>query len=227
MPLESLLPFSYMRGFRGGRGGPGSGHPPPWDLSGGVLCTDDLWVGEGVQRLFLSYYYNFFTLQYCNRVNVWTILITSNSLLPYRHTRYPWLLWKCTSIFILLKITRFKRKKILGEDPQTPPPSYNCNITKTLNNAKTINSNMFWRVENSEKRSYLWKDIALKAVTMAKLDFDHTYAEYTLKRPPSSFVFCLSNFSRRLDPLWRKFLDPRLSYIEQSLKTYPFIYWSF
>ena len=70
---------------------------------------------------------------------------------------------------------------------------------------------MFWRVENSGKRSYLWKDIALKAVTMAKLDFDYTYAEYTLKRPPSSFVFCLSNFSRRLDPLWRKFLDPRLN----------------
>ena len=70
---------------------------------------------------------------------------------------------------------------------------------------------MFWRVENSGKRSYLWKDIALEAVTMAKLDFDHTYAEYTLKRPPSSFVFCLSNFSRRLDPLWR-FLDPRLKY---------------
>ena len=125
-----------------------------------------------------------------------------------------------------LKLHDLSEKKILGEDHQTPPP-YNCNITKTLNNAKTINSNMFWRVENSGKRSYLWKDIALKAVTMAKLDFDHTYAEYTLKRPPSSFVFCLSNFSRRLDPLWRKFLDPRLSYIEQSLKTYPFIYWSF
>ena len=59
---------------------------------------------------------------------------------------------------------------------------------------------MFWQVENSGERSYLWKDIALKAGTMAKLDFDHTYAEYTLKRPPSSFVFCLSNFSRRLDP---------------------------
>ena len=38
-------------------------------------------------------------------------------------------------MFILFKITRFKRKKILGEDPQTPPP-YNCNITKTLNSAK-------------------------------------------------------------------------------------------
>ena len=112
-------------------------------------------------------------------------------------------------MFILFKITRFKRKKFWGRTPEPPPP-YNCNITKTLNNAKPINSNIFWRVENSGKRSYLWKDIALKAVTMAKLDFDHTYAEYTLKRPPSSFVFCLSNFSRRLDPLWRKFLDPRL-----------------
>ena len=128
-------------------------------------------------------------------------------------------------MFILFKITRFKRKKILGGGPlEHPPPLH---ITKTLNNAKTINSNMFWRVENSEKRSYLWKDIALKAVTIAKLDFDHTYAEYTLKRPPSYFVFCLSNFFRRLDPLWRKFLDLRLSYIEQSLKTYPLIYWSF
>ena len=53
---------------------------------------------------------------------------------------------------------------------------------------------MFWRVENSGKRSYLWKDIILKAVTMAKLDFDHTYAEYTLKRPPSSFVFACQIF---------------------------------
>ena len=124
-------------------------------------------------------------------------------------------------MFILFKITRFKRKKFSGRTPRPPPLPYNCNITKTLNNAKTINSNMFWRVKNSGKGSYLWKDIALKAVTVAKLDFDHTYAEYTLKRPPSSFAFCLSNFSRRLDPLWRKFLDPRLISFNPTLHISP------
>ena len=48
--------------------GSGHPHPPPRDLSevGSCVC----WVREGVQRLFLSYYYNFFL---AHRVNVWKI----------------------------------------------------------------------------------------------------------------------------------------------------------
>ena len=73
-------------------------------------------------------------------------------------------------MFILFKITQFKRKKILGEDPQTPPPPYNCNITKTLNNAKTINSNMFWRVENSGKGHIYEKILPWKLLQLMALN---------------------------------------------------------
>ena len=44
-------------------GGPGVRTPPPpipWDLSEVGSCVHIWWVGEGVQRLFLSYSYNFF-----------------------------------------------------------------------------------------------------------------------------------------------------------------------
>ena len=48
------VPFTLLIHARIQRGGGnrGSGHPPR-DLSEAGSCVDDLWVGEGVQRLFL------------------------------------------------------------------------------------------------------------------------------------------------------------------------------
>ena len=53
------VPFTLLIHARIQRGDRGSG-PPPRDLSEAGSCVDDLWIGEGVQRLFVSYYNNFF-----------------------------------------------------------------------------------------------------------------------------------------------------------------------
>ena len=54
--------FFFKRGSRGG-GDRGSGPPPPWDLSEVGSCVEAWWVhvGEGVQRLFSTYYYQIFS----------------------------------------------------------------------------------------------------------------------------------------------------------------------
>ena len=49
----------------GGTGG--QDPPPPLRLSEVGSCVDVLWVGEGVHRLFLSYYYNFFLARFARQ----------------------------------------------------------------------------------------------------------------------------------------------------------------
>ena len=57
--LNLFTEFNIMHA-RIQRGGGDRGSRPPWDLSEVGSCVDVWWVGEGVQGLFLSYYYNFF-----------------------------------------------------------------------------------------------------------------------------------------------------------------------
>ena len=45
----------------------GSGPPPPWDLSEVGSCVEAWWVGEGVQRLFLPYYFLFFLARFARQ----------------------------------------------------------------------------------------------------------------------------------------------------------------
>ena len=77
--------YKFMRGSRGGSGGPDT---PPRDLSEVGSCVDVCWVREGVQRLFLSYYYNFFL---AHRVNVWKI--------PPKETVTSLTHWHCQTCF--------------------------------------------------------------------------------------------------------------------------------
>ena len=88
----------------------------PWDLSG-VGSYVDVWlVGEGFQRLFLSYY------KKCSRYTLASIIHSVNILKtkttskfkwshllwssPRSSSCHPWLLWNCISMF-LSKITLF------------------------------------------------------------------------------------------------------------------------
>ena len=70
-------------------------------VRGGVLCGYIWWVGEGVQRLFLSYFYFFsgplWSPVFRHSVNILKIRITSKfkGLSLLRHTYYPWLSLKC------------------------------------------------------------------------------------------------------------------------------------
>ena len=70
-------------------------------------------------------------------------------------------------------MTRFyttKTKNFLGEDPQTPS---HCDITYTFYHAKTIISNVFCMEEQNHRREVIFMNIiALKAVSIAKIDFD-------------------------------------------------------
>ena len=65
---------------------------PPWDLSEVGSCVEFWWVGEGVQRLFLSYFEDFFYHTKCKYLKNPNHFQVSN---PFsRHTHYPWLPWK-------------------------------------------------------------------------------------------------------------------------------------
>ena len=57
-PLSFHFKIQTKKCMRGSRGG--GGFRTPWDLTEVGSYVDVWWVGEGVQRLFLSCYYNFF-----------------------------------------------------------------------------------------------------------------------------------------------------------------------
>ena len=119
----------------GGGGDRGSGSPPPpWDFSEVGSCVDIWWVGEGVQRLFLSYFYNFFFIMHS--VNIWKLRITSKFKMVIRsHVMHTIAGFheSATSMFILSKthdFTPFKPKNSGGGPPAPPPP--HCDITYTF-----------------------------------------------------------------------------------------------
>ena len=124
-----------MRVSRGGGGGPDP-PPPPWDFSEVGSCVDIWWVGEGVQRLFLSYFHIFFWIaplaSIIHIVNIWRIRITSKfkelSLLQ-SYTLSLAVPVLCLFCLKLHDFTSFKPKKILGRTPSPPP---HCDITYTF-----------------------------------------------------------------------------------------------
>ena len=78
-------------------------------------------------------------------------------------------------MLISSKITRFytiSTKNFLGKDPHNPPP---CDITCTFYKAKALISNVFYMEEKTRDVIFI-KSIVCKAVSMAKIDFDHTKA---------------------------------------------------
>ena len=113
----------------GRTGGPDP--PPPWDLSEVVSCVEVWGAGEGVQRMFLSYFDNFFWLaplaSIIHTVNIWKIRITSKfkglPLLP-SYTVIPGFYESAISMFICLKLhdfTPFKPIFFWGRTPNPPP----------------------------------------------------------------------------------------------------------
>ena len=93
-------------------------------------------------------------------------------------------------MFILSNIIRFYTiltKNFLGKDPHTPPP---CDITCTFYKAKRIISNVFYMEEKTRDVIFI-KSIVCKAVSMAKIDFDHTKAIYIfcILKPPIPFSY--------------------------------------
>ena len=154
-----LIPCADPEG--GGGWGPGVRTPPPLRfVRGGVMCRWFMGRERGSKGCC-------FARQCCNRVNVWTILITSKFQFPSPISSYTLSLAFMkvhfhVKLLFCLKLPRFfKSEKNSWGGPPDPP--HNCNITKTLNNAKTINSNMFWRVENSGKRSYFMNRYCLES----------------------------------------------------------------
>ena len=120
------VPFTLLIHAQIQRGDRGPDPPPLRFVRGGVLCRWFMGRRGGPKVVFILLLWFFlarFARQYCYRENVWTIIITSKFQFPspISYTRYPWLLWKCISMFILFKITRFKRKKIWGRTPRPPP----------------------------------------------------------------------------------------------------------
>ena len=113
------------------RGDRGSG--PPWDLSEVGSSVEDWWVGEGVQRLFLPHFYQFFLARfarqyYTNMLHVyilpWLMFSMERSSFLYNSriqiTSHPLLLWKNIFIFSCLELhdfTPFKPKNFWGRIP--------------------------------------------------------------------------------------------------------------
>ena len=132
----------YKRGSRGGDRGSGNPPPPLRFVGDGVLCG--YFMGRrGVQRLFLSYFYNFFLARSaCQYYTKWKYLKILNHFqvqkavsllpsytLPLAFMKVP---FPCLHV-ILTKITWFytiKTKNFWGgpPDPPPPPPPANCDI---------------------------------------------------------------------------------------------------
>ena len=195
------------------RGGDrGSGPPPPWDLSEVGACVEDWWVGEGIQQLFLPYYYQFFSARfarqyYTNIVLVYTYYklnvqygtVTISLYSPYpNYDKNPTFNPLLLGIFIFLsRITRFYTilaENFLGEDPQTPHPKHIYNIKSTMTPPP-------------------WKQTCMKII-VSKIDLNHSSARWKKSHNPPSpppflllvlffflfFFFCLSKFSESWTP---------------------------
>ena len=126
------------------------------------------------------------------------------SLLP-SYTHIPGHHESAISMFILSNIIRFytiSTKNFLGKDPHTPLP---CDITCTFYKAKTIIPNVFYMEEKTRDVIFI-KSIVCKAVSMTKIDFDHTKA-IDIEAPYPLFVcVCVCFFFLRFFFACQKFL---------------------
>ena len=115
-------------------------------------------------------------------------------------------LFPCLFRLKLHDFTPFQPKIFWGRTPIPPPP---CDITCTFYKAKTIISNVFY-MEEKTRDVIVIKSIVCKAVSMAKIDFDHTKAIDTEAPYPLFvcvcvvffffFFFCLSKISEGWTP---------------------------
>ena len=102
------------------RGDRGSGTPPEICKRWG-LCVEAWWVGEGVQRLFLPFYYQFYYAKYfANILHVYKYIYTSKFNVQYGHSNpysifFPYSNYetitsfyeRAFSYFFLSRFTRF------------------------------------------------------------------------------------------------------------------------
>ena len=163
-----FVPYADPEGG-GGRGS--TQDPPPRDLSEVGSCVDVRWVGEGVQMLFLSYYYNFYWLASLaitiERVNAWKIFITSKFQVPSPRSSYTRSLAFMKvhfHVYFCLKlhdVTPFKTKIFSGGEPPNPPRQSVPEITHIF----TVLKNYVECGLGGEKtlgRSYIWKVLSQK-----------------------------------------------------------------
>ena len=134
--LENDWQARIQRGDRGSR--------PPWDLSEVGSCVEAWWVGEGVQRLFSRYYYQFFLARfarqyYTNVLHIHTFKFNIQSsflyitliLMKRIQLNISCFHERGSSYFSCLKLhdfTPFKTKIYWGGPPDPPPPRHGYNI---------------------------------------------------------------------------------------------------
>ena len=122
----------------GGTGGPEP--PPPWDLSEVGSCVEAWWVGEGVQRLFSLYYFQFFsgslrspvlykriTYIHTFKFNIQSSFLYITLILMKRiQLTISCFHERASSYFSCLKLhdlTQFKTKIFRGRTSDPPPPT--------------------------------------------------------------------------------------------------------
>ena len=218
-----------MRGSRGGDRGSGTPPPPPpppeicqrWGL---------VWIFDGYEReskgcFYLIFIIFFWLAPLASIQNIVNILKNRNyfqvqrvSLLPSYTLSLAFMkvLFPCLFCLKLHDFIPISTKKILGEDPQNPPPLWHhLHILRSWKQ-----SPVFYMKREKTRDIIFIKSIVYKAVSNGKIDFDHTKAIDTEAPYPLFpffvvgffffFFFACQNFYGRLDPPWRKFLDPRL-----------------
>ena len=171
-----------MRGSRGGKGDRGS-DPPPWDFY--LIFIIIFWLAP--------------LASIKHSVKIWKIQITSKFKRvipsPVIHTIPGFIYESAISMLISSKITRFytiSTKNFLGKDPHNPPPP--CDITCAFYKAKTTISNVFY-IEEKTRDVIFIKSIVCKAVSMAKINFDHTKAIDTEASYPLFVCVCVCVFA--------------------------------
>ena len=216
----------------GGTGGP----DPPWDLSEVGSCVEVWWVGEGVQRLFLPYYNQFFSgslrspILYKHITYIHTskfnLVFSMERSSPYPNfeknpASHPLHLWKEIFIFFLSRITRFSPLKPKKKSPDPPP--------RHIYNMKTTMSSVCLCTEGFaivQKKSMPYRKINLYVNNCLESRFEAYFCRKGKNRQLSPFLalallLSLSSFFffffffacqnvRKVGPPWRKFLDPRL-----------------
>ena len=223
------------------RGDTGSGTPPPppWDLSELGSCVEALWVGEGVQRLFLPYYYQFFSARFARqwytyilRVHVYTYYklnvqygtVILSLYFPYPNydknpTSNPLLLG--IFIFFLSRITRFYAWKISGGGPPHPPipnifriSNLPCHLCLCVERDLPCPNPLPPQKKNLCANNCLenwFKPLFCKKEKSNNPPFFSLFLFFFF-----FFFFACQNF-RKVGPPWRKFLDPRLIHIYRRI----------
>ena len=165
-----------MRGIQRGGGGPGS---PPWDFF--LIFVIIFWLAPLASII--------------HSVKIWKIRITSKFKRvipsPVIHTIPGFIYESAISMLISSKITRFYTiltNNFLGKDPHTPPPP----VTSLAH---------FTKLKQSSRMCFTWRErtrdvifikcIVCKAVSIAKIDFDHTKAIDTEAPYPLFVCVCM------------------------------------